>query len=279
MKFGMIGAGTVSRAIAGHAIAAGHDVIFSNSRGPEMLGELVEAFGPQASAGTVAEAGAAEFVVLAVKWHKVREAVQNLPYREGRILIDATNQWAAPPPDFVFDQLEIGGSELVASLVPGTHVIKAFDNMYGAKLAADPITETGRRILFYAGDDQDSKERFRSVVDGFGFAPVDLGPLRMGRLMQVDGPLTGLHAIRESVRHPVAAMASHPPDSQPAPGPSTRPIRRLTSRYAISWSPRCGAPWAHSAVKSPSPARARHRCRPKSRSVRSPPATINVTPI
>jgi polyisoprenoid-binding protein YceI len=31
----------------------------------------------------------------------------------------------------------------------------------------------------------------------------------MGRLMQVDGPLTGLHAIRESVRHPVPEMANN----------------------------------------------------------------------
>jgi 8-hydroxy-5-deazaflavin:NADPH oxidoreductase len=208
MKFGMIGAGKVSRAIASHAIKAGHDVVFSNSRGPETLTDLVGAFGPQASAVTVAEAGDADFVVLAVNWDRVREAVGNLPYREGRILIDATNQWAAPPPDSIVDKLEIGGSELVAALIPGAHVIKAFDNMYGPKVAADPVTDTGRRILFYAGDDQDSKERFRAVVDDFGFAPVDLGPLQMGRLMQVDGPLTGLHAIREPVRHPVPGTAN-----------------------------------------------------------------------
>lgn len=209
MKFGMIGAGTLSRAIASHATRAGHDVIFSNSRGPETLTDLVHAFGPQASAGTVAEAGAADFVVLAVNWNRVREAVRDLPFRDGRILIDATNQWAAPPPDSVVDELGIGGSELVASLIPGARVIKAFDNMYGYKVAADPITDAGRRILFYAGDDQHSKDLFRSVVDTFGFAPLDLGPLRIGRLMQVDGPLTGLHAIRESVRHPVLGKANN----------------------------------------------------------------------
>ena len=209
MKFGMIGAGTVSRAIAAHAIRAGHDVVFSNSRGPETLGDLVDDFGPHASAGTVAEAGAADFVVLTVNWDRVREAARSLPDREGRILIDATNQWAGPPPDFVVDRLEIGGSELVASLIPGARVIKAFDNMYAPKIADDPITDSGRRILFYAGDDQDSKELFRSVVDGFGFAPVDLGPLQMGRLMQVDGPLTGLHAIRESVPHPVPKASNN----------------------------------------------------------------------
>ena len=198
MKFGMIGAGTLSRAIAGHVVKAGHDVIFSNSRGPETLGDVVAAFGPRASAGSVAEAGAADIVVLAVPWSKVREAVCHLPAREGRIVIDATNQWIKLTPSFVAEHLDIGGSELVASLIPGAHVIKAFDNMYGRYVAADPVTEAGRRILFYAGDDQDAKNVFRSVVEGFGFAPVDLGPLAMGRLMQVDGgPLTGLHAIRE----------------------------------------------------------------------------------
>jgi 8-hydroxy-5-deazaflavin:NADPH oxidoreductase len=203
MKFGMIGAGPLSRAIAGHAVNAGHGVVFSNSRGPGTLTDVVDAFGPQASAGTVADAGAADFVVLAVGWHGVQAAVRSLPAREGRILIDATNQWKVPPPDFVVDELETGGSEWIAALIPDAHVIKAFDNLFSPKLAEDPVTDSGRRVLFYAGDDQDSKERFRSVVDDFGFAPVDLGPLQMGRLMQVDGPLTGLHAIREPVPHPV----------------------------------------------------------------------------
>ncbi len=203
MKFGMIGAGRLSRAIAGHAVNAGYQVVFSNSRGPETLTDVVDAFGPQASAGTVAEAAAADFVVLAVSWKGVEEAVRSLPAREGRILIDATNQWKLLPPDFVVDELEVGGSEWIASLIPDAHVIKAFDNLYSPKLAEDPVTDSGRRILFYAGDDQDTKDRFRTVVDDFGFAPVDLGPLRMGRLMQVDGPLTGLHAIREPVPHPV----------------------------------------------------------------------------
>src|ERR1700742_2078614 len=153
MKFGMIGAGTLSRAIAGQAMNAGHEVIFSNSRGPETLGALVDTFGSRASAGTVAEAGAADFVVLTVNWDRARDAVRSLPHREGRILIDATNQWAGPPPDFVVDQLEIGCSELIASLVPEAHVIKAFDNMYAPMIAADPITDARRRILFYAGDD------------------------------------------------------------------------------------------------------------------------------
>lgn len=94
--------------------------------------------------------------------------------RPGRILIDATNQWADPPPAAVLDVLDVGGSELVASLRPEAHVIKAFDNLYGPVIATDPATPMGRRILFYAGDEADAKRRFRTVVEDFGYAPVDL---------------------------------------------------------------------------------------------------------
>jgi 8-hydroxy-5-deazaflavin:NADPH oxidoreductase len=207
VKFGMIGAGTLSQAIAGRALEAGHEVLFSNSRGPATLSGLVEQWGKGASAGTIADAGEADVVVLAVTWRRVREALSALPSRRGRILIDATNQWADPPPAAVVDVLEVGGSEFVASLVPDAHVIKAFNNMFGPVIAADPLTPAGRRILFYAGDDPDAKARFRVIVDDFGYAPVDLGPLAMGRLMQVDGPLTGLHALRENIPHPVGMNA------------------------------------------------------------------------
>ena len=201
----MIGAGTLARAIAVHPLRAGHEVVFSNSRGPDSLAELVARLGPNASAGTVAEAGEADFVVLAVNWNRVRDALGALPPRPGRILVDAPHQWIEPPPAAVVDSSIVGGSELVASLLPDARVIKAFDNLYGPRIAADPVTPAGRRVLFYAGDDTDAKRRFREAVDEFGFAPVDLGPLRRGRLMQVDGPLTGLHVVREELGHPAGS--------------------------------------------------------------------------
>jgi predicted dinucleotide-binding enzyme len=63
----------------------------------------------------------------------------------------------------------------------------------------NPRHPAGRQILFYAGDDAEAKASFHELVDGFGFAPVDIGSLREGgRLMQVDGgPLSALHALRQ----------------------------------------------------------------------------------
>lgn len=56
MKFGFIGAGKVAQTIARHILLFGHDVVLSNSRGPQSLREVVDALGPGASAGTPRQA-------------------------------------------------------------------------------------------------------------------------------------------------------------------------------------------------------------------------------
>ena len=79
----------------------------------------------------------------------------------------------------------------------GTRVVKAFNSLYGRVTRQDPQYEAGRLIVFLAGDDSEAKTIVSTFIDSMGFAPVDLGELRMGRLMQVGtGPLTGLHALR-----------------------------------------------------------------------------------
>ncbi|MEV7341929.1 NAD(P)-binding domain-containing protein [Streptomyces sp. NPDC093544] len=199
MKIGTIGAGTVAQAIARHAVSHGHQIVLSNSHGPASLAGLAEDLGPLASAGTSAEAAAAEVVVLAVGWPQVPDAVAVLPPFDGRIVIDATNQFVSPPPQFeIADLGELTGSEYVASLLPGARVVKAFNTLYGQYIAADPHHEAGRQVLFLAGDDADAKATVRDLTAGFGFAPVDLGGLREGgRLMQLGGPLSGLHVLKQ----------------------------------------------------------------------------------
>ena len=198
MKFGTIGAGAIALAVGRHVIAAGHEVIFSNSRGPDSLRELVAELGPGASAGTTAEAGAADLVLLAVPWDRVQEAAATLPVREGRIVIDTTNQFSLTEQKLA-DLGDQTGSEYISSLIPGARVIKAFNTLYARYIAADPRHPAGRQVIFYAGDDADAKDQFRELLDTIGFAPVDMGPLRNGgRLMQIDGgPLSALHVLRQ----------------------------------------------------------------------------------
>lgn len=199
MKIGTIGAGTIAQAIARHAVRHGHQVVLSNSRGPASLPELVADLGPLASAGTVEEAAAAELVVLAVGWPQIPGAVADLPPFDGRVVIDATNQFVSLPPNVkIADLGELTGSEYVAALLPGARVVKAFNALYGQYVAADPHHEAGRQVLFLAGDDADAKATVKDLTSGFGFAPVDLGSLREGgRLMQLGGPLSGLHVLKQ----------------------------------------------------------------------------------
>ncbi|PRX43871.1 hypothetical protein B0I33_11334 [Prauserella shujinwangii] len=190
MNFGTIGAGTVAQAIAGHLVTAGHKVTLSNSRGPDTLLDVVTRLGPLASAGTADEAATADMVFLTVMWPQVGDALAGLPEWDGRILVDTTNTVA---------DLEVEtASEFVAERAPGARVVKAFNTLYAQYIAADPRHTEGRQLLFYAGDDEAAKADFHTVADGIGFAPVDAGSLRDGgRLMQIGGPLSALHALRQ----------------------------------------------------------------------------------
>ena len=72
---GLIGAGHIGGTLAKLAVAAGHDVVLSNSRGPHTLTDLVDELGDGARAGTVEEAAAAGDVVV------VTDPAEELPRR------------------------------------------------------------------------------------------------------------------------------------------------------------------------------------------------------
>ena len=50
--WGFIGSGNIGSTVAKLAVLAGHDVVLSNSRGPETLADLVAELGPRARAAT-----------------------------------------------------------------------------------------------------------------------------------------------------------------------------------------------------------------------------------
>ena len=197
MKIGIIGAGGIGEAFAGHVAKADYEVIISNSRGPESLAEMVKQLGPRAIAGTRQDAARADVVVLSVNWPQVPAALSDLPAWNGRILIDATNPVLQPG----FRLAELQGStssEIVASLAPGARVVKTGNTLLRAVLAADPKQAGGRRVLFMSGDDTSAKAEVSAVLEKMGFATIDLGGLASGgRLQQFPGgPLPTLNLIK-----------------------------------------------------------------------------------
>lgn len=187
MTTGIIGSGAIGTALARTLARAGIEATISNSRGPDSLKELVRELGPTIKAGTREHAASADIVLIAVNWSKLPTALAGLPDWGGRIVIDANNPIEAP----LFKPVELHGlvsSQVVADLVAGARLVKAFNHLRAEVLASDPRADGGRRVLFYSGDDGAAKAEVGALIDRLGFAGIDLGPLAIGgKLAQFPG--------------------------------------------------------------------------------------------
>jgi 8-hydroxy-5-deazaflavin:NADPH oxidoreductase len=197
LTIGTIGAGRVAQTIARLALAAGHEVILSNSRGPESLTDLADHLGAGASAGTVNDAARADITVLAVGWDQVPAALGNGVDLSGRIVIDTTNQWHHHDMNAPVDLGDQTGSEYIATLMPGARVVKAFNTVFMNVVAKSADRTDGRLVIFLAGDDTEANATVAAFIDSLGLTAVELGRLRDGgRLMQAGGPLIALHIAK-----------------------------------------------------------------------------------
>jgi len=131
-----------------------------------------------------------------VNWSKIPAALENLSPWNGRIVVDANNPIEAP----TFRPFDLGGessSEVVARMLPGARLVKAFNHLQPALLGVDPSAEGGRRVLFYSGEDAEAKVEVAQLIERLGFAGIDLGGLSEGRLMQFPGgPLPALNLVK-----------------------------------------------------------------------------------
>jgi predicted dinucleotide-binding enzyme len=206
MKIGFIGAGKVTRALSRHFIGAAHTVVVSNSRGPETLADFVADLGPGALAGTKQQAAECDVVILATNWVNVADALKGIDWR-GRILIDATNAHMDPVPDITLEGVTRSraalkgrtSSEMVAEMAVGVRLVKSLCNMPMIWLQ-DFSPNRPLTVFFTSGDDTEAKRLVIDLVNGIGFAAVDLGPLAKGGAMyEVGAPLSGIefHLVRK----------------------------------------------------------------------------------
>ncbi len=193
MKFGTIGAGAVALGFAREALRVGHQVVLSNRRGPDSLAGSVAELGNGASAATAAEAASLDYVLFAVPWPSVEDALRSLPAWNGRVLIDATNPFSAYSPKLLLADLgDKGASEAVAALAPGARIVKAFNSIVIERFNQGPAKDGGRRVIFVSGDHAEAIEFVKNLIASFGFAPIHLGGLEVGgRIQQAGGPLAG----------------------------------------------------------------------------------------
>lgn len=188
MKIGIIGAGFIARAVATVAIKHGHEVMVSNTRGPDSLFSLTATIG--CKAGSPEEAAAFGDIVLVAIPLKNYLAVPVAPL-EGKIVLDANNYY--PERDGHIGELdrdEITTSELLARHLPKSKIVKVFNAIKAADIENDgrPAGSSDRRAHPIAGDDAAAKKVVADLLDQFGFDVVDAGPLVEGRRFQKDKP-------------------------------------------------------------------------------------------
>jgi predicted dinucleotide-binding enzyme len=198
MEYGILGAGHIGQALAAHLTRTGHSVILSNSRGPASLAGVVESLGGDARAGTTAEAAAAPVVFLTLTWSVLPGVLPALPAWDGRIVVDATNPFVAEGDGFrLVDLGDRTSSEIVAEMLPGARLVKAFNTLPAAVLAADPHEAGGRRVVFVSGDDPAARKEIAALARVMGFATVDLRGLAAGGALQsAGGPLAGANLVK-----------------------------------------------------------------------------------
>lgn len=191
MKIGILGSGSVGKAIGTGFAALGHDVMMG-SREPDRddVKEWRKGAKGKTSSGTFADAAAhAELAVLATAWSGTENAIklakpENL---KGKVVIDTTN-----PLDFSVPGrppvLAVGGGdsagENVQRWMPQARVVKAF-NIVGNPDMFRPNIPGGPPTMFIAGNDDAAKNEVRQVLEAFGWPDtVDLGGIENSRYLE-----------------------------------------------------------------------------------------------
>ena len=179
MKIGIIGAGNIGSALAGHCHKLRHTVLIANSRGPETLSQVTQKTGavPVAIGET---AKGVDLLVIAIPMKNVpllpRDLLSELPTSSP--IIDTGNYY--PLRDGVIPEIEGGMIESEwTSRVLGRSVIKVFNNIVADSLLHKPLPAgwKNRIALPVAGDDFKSKQLVMGLLDQIGFDAIDAGPL------------------------------------------------------------------------------------------------------
>ncbi len=182
MQIAMIGAGNVGRALGQACTRAGHTVRISAADAAK-----AQAVGPEIGASPVSSnreaIGGAEVVVLAVPFEAIRSIVDEVGSDlDGKIVVDVTNRMAP------HDLGETSNAERVQQMVPGAHVVKAFNTVFAAN-QADPQVEGVVLDAYTAGDDEAARHTVLELTRTLGYRPVDCGPLAMARALEGMGTL------------------------------------------------------------------------------------------
>jgi hypothetical protein len=198
MSIAIIGSGAIGRALATRFTRKGMAVSMT-TRGAPAAADVVRELSPLVAITSVREGLQADIVMLAVPFGAVRDLESQVSAWGDRIVVDATNAIDFPN----FTPTDLGGrpsTQIVGEILRAPRVVKAFNTLPAALLAAEPEVSGGRRVLFLSGDDASANARIAALIEQIGFAAADLGKLAEGGRLQQFGSVL---AIKNLVQHPL----------------------------------------------------------------------------
>jgi len=176
MSYAIVGFGAVGQALARAFARNNIDVAVASRRPPEALAPRARAIGPQVVAKSLRDALEADTIFLAIPFGEHRELAKALPSWAGKTIIDTTNSFGVLPE--TLDGLL--SSAFIAKAFTGAKLVKGFNHLIAATLAADPVVEGGHRVVFLSSDDDEAIAPVAALAKQLGFAPVKLGKLDEG---------------------------------------------------------------------------------------------------
>lgn len=182
----ILGAGRVGSSLARAAAAAGYTVRVAGSGNVDKIALTAEILMPGAVPMVATDAvEGADIVILAVPLHKYPSV--DVAALQGKIVIDTMNHWV--PVNGPMEELDTDSrstSEVIAEHFDGARLVKSLNHVGYHELEQDAVHEPGRerRAMGYATDDADAGQVVAELLDRLGFAPVNVGPLANGRLLE-----------------------------------------------------------------------------------------------
>jgi 8-hydroxy-5-deazaflavin:NADPH oxidoreductase len=201
IKIGVIGGGHIGGTIGGLWVKAGHPVLFS-SRHPDELKPMVEAMGPLAKAGTVADAlDFGDVILIAVPYKAIPELAKDYgPKFVGKIVIDPTNAVARRDGEELLAETKANGIGITTeNYLKGAHEVRAFNSMSYTNFASQAHRSGELMAIPMAGDDPHAVEVASQLVGDAGFDPVVV-PLKRAQEFAQGGPIYGQQLTAKELR-------------------------------------------------------------------------------
>jgi 8-hydroxy-5-deazaflavin:NADPH oxidoreductase len=193
MRVGILGSGLMGGKLGTLFARAGHEVVFSYARSRKKLERLAREAGPNARAGTPADATPdADALLLAVHWSRVDDVLGQAGELSGKVILTCSLPMNADNTALLVAHTSSGAEEL-ARIIPKARVVCAFNTVPSEVLFGvyEARRKARRPSLVYCGDDRHAKALAAELIRDVGFDPVDAGPLRIARYTEPFALLVG----------------------------------------------------------------------------------------